>query len=574
MKKLNKYGLMGAVLLAGMTGFTACSSDDATDPVNPTFDGKNVKTQFAINIPHSSPAGSRMTESNTQANGNFLGMNDIRLLPFDGEPGTVTSLTSIIPLPDLATGISADNSSKVYNDVSVPVGTDHFLFYATAPKGTTIADKFAKGYLNTNIDGTTALGDISFNLVNTEQESGSTAETEKGQLLNVLNAVAAVPLTSVTSGGELETLHKDFLKLRAGSARSICATLEALYQKADIFAKAGTESADKTAAIAIQNAIKTGNVFTIGADNKLTTTNTYPEQLNLPDGAVMVTYDEDTKQFSYDTNTTIGTDNNIDITKVCYPASLYYFNNTDIATNDAEVGADNWPKTTTAWTAGFTGWETEVTSTTSAIALKKNINYAVANLKLTVKCDGNSLKDNGTTERPAIQVNVPAGGFPVTAILIGGQPEKMNWQFKPVDDAFNLTVYDKITGVNAKASATDGTNYTLVLPNPATERKTVNFAIELENKSGVEFRGHNGQIIPNDAKFYLIGTLNPSDKTVEGVDNPDVFMSDYVTTANVTIKSLENAYNVIPDLRATRMELGLSVDLKWETGIVFNVDIQ
>lgn len=573
MKKLNKYGLMGAVLLAGMTGLTACSSDDASDPVNPTFDGKNVKTQFAINIPHSSPAGSRMTEGNTQANGNFLGMNDIRLLPFDGVPGTVTAFTSIIPLPDLATGISATNSSKVYNDVSVPVGTDHFLFYATAPKGQAIADKFAKGYLNADIDGKTALNDISFNLVNTEPEPGSTAETEKGKLLDVLNAVASVDLSAVTSN-ELKKLHEDFLKLKAGSAKSICATLDAFYQKVDIFATSSTEAADKNAAIAIQNAIKTENVFTIGADNKLTTTNTYPEQLNLPDGSVVVTFDENNKKFSYDTNTTIGTDNNIDITKVCYPASLYYFQNTDIATNDAEVGADNWPKTTTAWTAGFTGWGTEVTSTTSAIALKNNINYAVANLKLTVKCDGNSLTDNGTTERPAIQVNVPTDGFPVTAILIGGQPEKMDWQFKPVGDAFNLTVYDKMTGVNAKASVADGTNYTLVLPNPATEKKTVNFAIELENKSGVEFRGHNGQIIPNDAKFYLIGTLNPADKTVDGVASPDVFMSDYVTTANVTIKSLENAYNVIPDLRATRMELGLSVDLKWETGIVFNVDIQ
>ena len=50
-----------------------------------------------------------------------------------------------------------------------------------------------------------------------------------------------------------------------------------------------------------------------------------------------------------------------------------------------------------------------------------------------------------------------------------------------------------------------------------------------------------------------------------------VFLQDYITTAKLTIgeNSLKNAYNVVPDLRSPKLELGLSVDLKWEKGITF-----
>ena len=51
-------------------------------------------------------------------------------------------------------------------------------------------------------------------------------------------------------------------------------------------------------------------------------------------------------------------------------------------------------------------------------------------------------------------------------------------------------------------------------------------------------------------------------------------MSDYKTTMNLTITSLKNAYNTIPDLRSTKLQLGLSVDLDWQTGIQYDVNIE
>ena len=51
-------------------------------------------------------------------------------------------------------------------------------------------------------------------------------------------------------------------------------------------------------------------------------------------------------------------------------------------------------------------------------------------------------------------------------------------------------------------------------------------------------------------------------------------MQDYTTVANLTIKSLKNAYSTVPDLRSIQLNLGLSVDLTWQSGLTFNVDIE
>ena len=72
MNRINNYVLNGAIALLSTAGLVACSSsDDVTDaPVNPTYDGKSVKTQFAINIASASKTSTRMTAENTQASGN------------------------------------------------------------------------------------------------------------------------------------------------------------------------------------------------------------------------------------------------------------------------------------------------------------------------------------------------------------------------------------------------------------------------------------------------------------------------------------------------------------------------
>ena len=89
----------------------------------------------------------------------------------------------------------------------------------------------------------------------------------------------------------------------------------------------------------------------------------------------------------------------------------------------------------------------------------------------------------------------------------------------------------------------------------------------------MDFYGKDGIILKN-AKFYLVGKLDP---TKEGLSKPTgvnrVFIQDYVTTANFNITSLKDAYNYIPDLRTSGINVGLAVDLSWQKGITFNVDL-
>lgn len=595
MKKLNSFFLMGSVALAGLGVMSSCSSDDlGTDSTNIT-DNKAVKTQFALNIPRAN-GGTRMSADKTQASGKFLGMEDIRLYSFSEKPDVDKVSTEKINLKSTdITGITSSASSKIYEDVLIPVGTKYFLFYGHGPQGTDVLtnkDNFTKGVLAFNNDGNnqTAINNIIFKL----KELKGTDTGLSTTLINVLNAVAKVPDWSTkATGTPLGDLYAQFIKLQAGSANSIRLALESLYNNVGGVIASGTS--DKTIAEAIRTAIKTTFTATKEADGyftlKYTTDNNYPNNINLPDGAVQVTFDKSTKKFTYAANSSLTGLGTLDASKICFPSSIYYFCSSNLAATAKELQNGEWPtttnnwQTTAPWVTETTGWTDEVIPTTRSIAMRQNINYGVASLKTTVKCDAASLPDNtsftdvfNSSDFPGT-VAVPTGGFEVTGLLIGGQPTEVGFNFQPkTTSTFDLTVYDNaLTGIVARNNVASNANYTIVLPNDkgrseATQEK-VNVAIELTNNSNAAFRGQNG-IVPIGGKFYLVGQLDPSTHPITGVDHPAVFMSDYQTTLNLTIKSLEKAYNTIPDLRSTKLQFGLSVDLAWKTGIVFDVDIK
>lgn len=599
MKKLSSFFLMGTVALAGLGVMSSCSSDDlGNDSTTNPGETKAVKTQFALNIPRAN-GGTRMSDVNAQAKQNFLGMEDIRMFSFNAAPAAGSTSTATFTLANIKSGISETTSSKIYGDVSVPVGTTHFLFYAHAPQGTTTvtnADNFTKGVLNfkEGKDNATATNDISAALVGVKGTDNGSAD----KLLAVLNAVAGVENWSTAAETtELGKLYKNFITLKAGSANSIRLALQDLYNALG-GVTTGSDADAKTIANNIRTAIKTDNVFTVTEQTNKTfaikTANTYPNNINLPDGAVQLTYAEATKTFSYATSSTLGA-LTLDASKICFPASIYYFQSSDLAATAKELETNQWPTTTTNWTAATApwlkdasnladGWTASVQPTTRSIAMRQNINYGVANLATTVKCGAASLPDNKdlTVTDPSEfsgTVAVPTEGFTVTGLLIGGQPTKVGFNFQPAsNDAFAYTIYDKnLTGIVAMNGVASAVNYTIVLPNDkgrgVAKQEKVNVAIELTNNSGVAFRGADG-IIPAGGKFYLVGQLNPDAKTIEGVTNPAVFMSDYMTTMNLTITSLKSAYNTIPDLRSTKLQLGLSVDLDWQAGLQFDVEIK
>lgn len=600
MKKLSSFFLMGTVALAGLGVMSSCSSDDlGNDSTTNPGETKAVKTQFALNIPRAN-GGTRMSGDNAQANKNFLGMEDIRMYSFKGEPTASSTSTATFTLANIASGISETASSKIYSDVSVPVGTTHFLFYAHAPQGTTDAKKFELGVLDFTAPTTdaTATNDISAALVAVKKEDTASPAA----LLGILNGVAGVNGWA-TAGADtkLGKLYTQYIKAKAGSANSIRFTLQSLYNSLSGVISAA-DDAQKTVAENIRKEIDKSFTPTTGTDGYVTLAykegsaySTYPNNINLPDGAVQLSFDA-TNKFTYAATSSLTGIQNLNASKVCFPASIYYFQSSDLAATAVELDASKWPTSTTAWTGTTApwlkdanslaaGWTASVQPTTRSIAMRQNINYGVANLATTVKCGAASLPDNKdlTVTDPsefAGTVAVPKEGFTVTGLLIGGQPTKVGFNFQPAasNDAFAYTIYDKnLTGIVAMNGVASAVNYTIVLPNDkgrgVADQSKVNVAIELTNNSGVAFRGADG-IIPAGGKFYLVGQLNPDAKTIEGVTNPAVFMSDYKTTMNLTITSLKNAYNTIPDLRSTKLQLGLSVDLDWQAGLQFDVEIK
>lgn len=573
MIKLDKFALMGAFVLTGALGFTACSSDDIADvEPNPTFDGESVKTQFAINIPYAK-GGTRMGGETVQQNNNFRGMQDIYLVSTTGSTATnfsyITGLGNITALNNSGSG---DNGNyKLYNDVNIPTGTKYFHFYGQATKGSG-ASNMENGVIETNLTTAADRDAIEFKLrtINSDNTTTTFSDGMK-KMVEYLNSVATA-LGSPTDPSELKTLYDEFIKMKAASANSLLIAMQTLYDNLP----SGAENV-KTAILGESN-----SVMSVDGSGKLSWNTAkyaanFPENVGLPQGVAMVEWNSGDSKFVQAVPG--GNSYTVDAAKICYPAALYYYIGTNAKTYTSEY--NSWPNSSAAWESEtWSGWGDEVIATTRTVALEDNVQYAVGNLKTTVRCTAGSLPDNADELGPQGNVNyVPVGdGFPVTAIIVGGQPDKVGYDFTG-GTKFDYNIYDKFPAntVAKNETTASNANYTLVLDNSkdGNTNKTVYFALELTNNSGINFYGHDG-LIANGMKFYLIGELDPTEATFSGTGAKptNVFTKDYVTTANVKISSLADAYVTIPDLRAERLSLGLSVDLTWQTGLEFDVEIK
>lgn len=178
----------------------------------------------------------------------------------------------------------------------------------------------------------------------------------------------------------------------------------------------------------------------------------------------------------------------------------------------------------------------------------------------------------GAADKDPQQVTVPAEGYTMTSILIGGQ-KNVDWQFQPAGTT-EYTIWDNV--MTKAIAAKQGAAYSDVNTTLALETKEnlpINIAIEFVNTAN-DFRGINHQLIPAGSKFYLVAQLDPT--VAESIlSNPNsvkqVLKQDFTTVVKMIIgeKSLQKAYNVIPDLRSPQLEFGLSVNLEWQEGITF-----
>lgn len=595
------------MLLASAAGFTSCSSD-SEDPLDggSGVAGQVVKTQFVINIPYAgnesggnARVSTRMTAENTQNKNNFLGLKDIEMFAFDNAP-SVTNPTSTRTINIRTDAPSSNNDyRRIYSDIAIPVGTKNMIFYAKATRTKTVASgpanktNFEAGsltnpYGNFTDEAKPNLKDLNFNLEAIRKNDD--LDTYGQTILQTLNAIANTTAegkkwseigTDESADNDdkiLNSLYIQFIKLTAGSTNSVNSFIKHLKYAIE---SQGVQNKMAKAIIANCTSIL-GN---------------FPRNLYLPDGVAKVKFNSTNSSFSFETvtaGTTTPGSNLIDYKTVTYPSELAYFVSSPIKTSSSNISKvgelpnyDNWLAGTVTWE----GYKDIVQNNTLFVALQNPVQYGVACLKSSIKCAKTTLEDNaiaiiGSKSNNFITVNDKS--FPVTGILIGGQPKGVKWDFEPASTNqpgdFKYTIYDNDmndgSNFTAKAVGT-GTlpyNYTLVLDNKDTssegaKQSNVNVVIELENKAG-DFYGVDG-LIPKDSKFYLAGTLDLSknNKTEDGTTLDHVFIKDHTTVANFTINDLKKAYNCIPDLRTSKINVGLAVDLTWQKGITFNVEL-
>ena len=689
MKKNFYYAMMSAIALTSAVSFTACSSDDGVaEDVNPTYDGISVRTDFAFNVTKASQ-GTRMTTANVQEAGtDFRGMEKMFLLPFTGEPGTTTISNAASFALGSLTGVSNPTSSKIYA-ITIPVGTNNFLFYGKADRGN--QENYQVGAVNYPLEASTSTVDISgihFDLTtiaDLNKDVDGTTTNNATHLAAYLSQVAqakvdadntwAGTVTKAATDGNfraLATLYSKFTGIsaneaRSGSAESVKRLMLDLYRSAKAINDESSNTDVQAMASAICTAITTAttdgvkvNILRSGgttavdflADNAtngdpdtwkstlegLTGSSVYgttegkqvndifPANLGLPMGAAQLSFSSGS--FSYNTTAIAGNPStsgqiSVNVADIDYPAEILYFDNSPLLATSKNKEVKDYPTVTQAWDlapgadpvnvsgtnypAFDNDWKqnSAVAASTRAVAMQNNVNYGVALFKTNVKLGTPTSPATGFTDNMATivggsaenQKDIDGTKFKVTGLLIGGQPKKIGWNMIRKDESgnnFDQVIYDRdVQYGSALTTDASSNNYTIVFDNYDNIDDTQNpvlFALEILN-GDKDFYGKDN-LIPANSTFYLVGKLEPAtaaqwEAKVTAAARPAsyritketdsrIFVQDYTTIANITLNAetaLQNAYSTVPDLRSTETVFGLSVDLKWENGMEFNVTI-
>ena len=519
-------------------------------------------------------------------------------------------------------------NSQYYRDVEVPIGTRSFLFYGRAPQKAATADATIDQINGCIFKKSATLSDqtpatIEFQLRNiyTETNTPTLAQSLCDYLTSIANAtntVDGVEYKWSDTANMYNGMYNAFITMKAGASANVQALVQRLYNE--------LKDVENSTATGIKNAITNSTyVSAVSTDGVLTFTNAvggdlttkancYPASLNLPDGAAIIAWNAEAEggaKFEVSTTPTNLGLNVAALTDYTYPASLYYRGNSQISVdNENTHAADYTAATTTSWDAmngstydtnsllgKYPTHQGTVAINTKSIAIEEQIQYAVARLDLQVGATTANLPynstewDNDANKYVNKTVAVGTDAFQVTGILVGGQ-KAVDFEFHPISEATAKTIYDNQIATETTDGYASATKYlsttmadamrTLVLECDDDE---VNFAIEFKNNSGVDFVGRDG-IVANGCKFYLIGKIKknpgegegtvtkPKDANNNDIDIAKIFLQDYYTTVKASVSSLVNAYNVIPDLRAPKLELGLSVDLTWQQANTYEVPLQ
>ena len=584
MRKNYQMWLLGALFGGLVLPFAGCSNEDDPTPNGPGS-GETFETELSIALTAGSGAKTKATDKEIQnAYTDFNGVSAIKLISYSnngwvGEGITLdnfgaqdaSTVISVRDLESIDANITPEKGMHNYvtkqQTISLDKKSQGFLFYGQSAYNNQIGKLIAQfADLNETVSGT------SFEL---ESLADPNYKVEmEDYLRGVYNALYILNPDYVVDDGTPDPLYGSLNSATSGSFMQIADLMAQLYVMA-----ATLEPSGNTLTTAIMGS---GEIFTS------TPTGTYvPAQDQNPakfenlqytaDGSLSkilsdanlpaAYYNLDFCDHGDGTSATFLTESRSNI--YASPAALYYYVNSYPVSYDGEDFNNLSWQTELGTLATYVDLADLGEVTPSKIAIAHSVQYGVGRLDVSLK-SADELSD--------IKGNViKYSDFELRGILIGNQ-KQVGWNFMPNGQGDQKVIYDNVVGkalyTDENADGYDDVAKVLALPTANGEdvRIALEFYYSGENTQG-EFIGANGQKIPKGSIFYVAGLLRVNDATNSVADN--VFVSDYRTTARLTLNSVKSAENTVPDLSGddSDMEFALSVDLDWEAGLNFDVEI-
>ena len=611
------------MLIIGLASMVLTSCQKQEDVSEVTEPAKTyVLADLALSLPASTAPRTRMTTDVTQSNGNFRGIQRLSIIPFTKQ-GKITSTDmpsyyESEPIVNNANWTVPENTVHHYQKVHLMKGVASFLTYGQAAAVT--GEKDIDGSLIPKVEGQSQTAGImpermavspanlTFELEKIYKEpdvpEGATAIadylTHIARAEGKINPGTEGEVTVSWKDAEdawLQLLYMNFINqndlgtniIMPGSARNVKAFVSTLYKR--LYAmNYGDGTIEKAIVNDILDRIKTGVTCT-GEGTDLMVTNlgtydSYPNDLDLPDGAAAVRWTDvvenevTVKKFVPQTVTTLVAPINT-INRFTYPPELYYYSNSRIKTSNTEILVNDYGKYASwsdALAIQYPYDDAVVSGNTKAVAIKEPLQYGVAHLSATIASKSSSLPDADGNLIDVEYQSKPS--FPVTGIIICGQ-RPVDFEFKVKTTATGETtgdelfIYDRHLNTN-----TNGTPFYLKFGDPASgpfetlalqneDGKDVTIMLELENQSGKNFKGEDG-IVYKGTKFYLTGQVKLSGGSDTGVSESEkddvkkrVFTQDHTTTVTMKVQTLAHAYNVMPNILSGRLEIGVDIKLDW-----------
>lgn len=584
---------MATMALAGSVMLQSCSEQgtavDIKDPVSPTPSKEPEPVSLAFASASSSNAGTRLTSDIVQNEAPYRQIDEFRFFSVKKEDGTITSVSKA----NVANGELKDHQSVRYyhyNYCDMPRGVNGCLVYCKAKdvtKGTPQETQIYNGSLSPYIeDIVTSTDQIYFEPVPIYGD----VETIPDDAMTLANVLTDIANTSVNGtywatfdNTDLQSLFAHFTNYGydlPGSAASVRKWILALKEAAELLTF-GEGTIDK----AIRNQIiakAEGYLDNENANNILAIK--YPQDINLPDGAAalrwtdVVVNDVTVKKFMPQLQTTTLDDIN-SVSRFVYPPALYYRVESGIWTSNDEVTFDQY-KEKTRWKRNSEEDDGAVqslfpdgitiTTDTKTVAIADPLQYAVAQLQLKVEVDAQLSESRLRYDTHGNTIAYTDGTyhfFRLTGVIVGGQ-RRVGYDFRPVSnsDTDLRFIYDSQVSSDFWLKQHSGDVFnTLVLQ--SYDHEDLNVILEFEYTGETAFKCLNGYVYPN-TRFYLVGEVKADqfdhDDYVNDTNRDRIFTQDFTTSIQMTVTSLEKAYNVLPSIISQNLEIGVMTTPMWK----------